>query len=391
MATLGPCGIVVGLQVICLLVTAHLLFLTTLLGPLVASVTIYDDAERRQFLAGDELVSHHVGSADLKPALDGVVLAGHQHDLEFSFALSRTIPGCLGIQVVAHNAVLHLRHIGVVEGGSGVAADAGLEALRGGEVHVLRIGHRRAVHDIVIGEGLVDVLVQHRTPDAVAVTLHGLGLRQDLCCQQHLLGFGGLHAEDDVIVVIFRRDDGLGEESCHHTRRELCLFSCCGLRGLGVLHRLCRCLGVEEQGQGLREEVFGVHPRVTELIVGVFLHAGDAMLVEKFHIVAGIAVEEVIRAHAEPEQTDLAVRVLGVVIDVGQGGGSKRAVAAQVGKLVEMRQSIGECLVTTTRETADGTMVGIVDGAVVTFDIRHQVVVEVEAEHIPAEHGLRCT
>ena len=311
-------------------------------------MTTYHDAEWWQFLASDKLISHHVGTTNLKPTLKGVVLAWNQYNLEFGFAFCRTIPSRLCIQVVTHDTVLHLAHDGIGESSSRITANAGLETLRGCQIHVLRIGHRRTVHDIVIGKRLVDVLIHLDAPDTIAIALHRQGLGQNLCCQQYLLRLGGLHAEDHTVVFILRRDDGLGEESGHHTSGKLCLFSRCGLCGLGVLHRLCRCLGVEEQGQGLAQEILGIHPGVTELVVGVFLHTGDTVLIEELRIVSGITVEEIIRSHTQPEQTNLAVRILGVVVNVRQGGSCKRTVAAQVGKLIQMCQSVGQSLVATT-------------------------------------------
>ena len=84
---------------------------------------------------------------------------------------------------------------------------------------------------------------------------------------------------------------------------------------------------------------------MAELVVGVLLHATDAMLVEELHIVAGVAEEEIVGTHTQPEQADLAVRLLGVVIDMGQGRGGERTVTAQIGELVEIGQTIGQSLV----------------------------------------------
>ena len=56
---------------------------------------------------------------------------------------------------------------------------------------------------------------------------------------------------------------------------------------------------------------------MAELVVGELLDATDALLVEELHVVAGIAIEEVVGAHAEPEQIDLPVGVVGLVVDVG--------------------------------------------------------------------------
>ena len=64
-----------------------------------------------------------------------------------------------------------------------------------------------------------------------------------------------------------------------------------------------------------------------------------------------------------------------------------------------MAQTVEECLVATTRETADGTVVRIVDGTVVALHIGHQVVVQVETEHVATKtclwhttqtHGWLC-
>ena len=55
---------------------------------------------------------------------------------------------------------------------------------------------------------------------------------------------------------------------------------------------------------------------MTELVVGIYLHTADAVLIEEFHIIAGIAVEEVVRTYTEPEQAYLAVRLNGIIIDL---------------------------------------------------------------------------
>ena len=54
-----------------------------------------------------------------------------------------------------------------------------------------------------------------------------------------------------------------------------------------------------------------------------------------------------------------------------------------------MTQTIEESLVTTTRETTDGTMIGIVDGTVVLLYVGHQVIVQIVAEHILSKSCLR--
>ena len=91
------------------------------------------------------------------------------------------------------------------------------------------------------------------------------------------------------------------------------------------------------------------------------------MFIEEFRVVAGIAIEEVVGTHAEPEQTDFAVGIGSLVIDTGDLRRGEGTVTTEISKLVQMTQTVEERLVSTTGETADGTVVGIVDGAVVTL------------------------
>ena len=56
-----------------------------------------------------------------------------------------------------------------------------------------------------------------------------------------------------------------------------------------------------------------------------------------------------------------------------------------------MAQTVEECLITTTRETANSAMVCIVDGTVVALYVWHQVVVQVLAEHITSEARSWCS
>ena len=387
MAALRPSVIVVGLDGIDFLVAGIVLALATS----TLAITACHDAEWRKFLGSDKLISHHVGPTNLKPTFDGIVLTGNQSDTEGRLSLSGVIATHLMVQVVAHHTVLDVGHVHIVECGSRVVANARLETFRWGEVHVLWISHGGSVDEEVIGESLVDMLVDLRTPHAVAVALHGDGLAEDLASQLHLLGIGGLHAEDHTVVLIFGREDGTGEEASHYTSRELWFLACGGEGGLSILHSLLGSLGLEEQREGLAQEILSVHPSVAELVVGIFLHTADAVVVEEGHIIAGVAIEEVIGAHTEPKQTDLAVRILGVVVDPGDVRRGERAVAAQIGELVQMAQAVEERLVATSRETANGAVVSIVDGTVVALYVGHQIVVEVEAEHIAPESRSRCS
>ena len=53
---------------------------------------------------------------------------------------------------------------------------------------------------------------------------------------------------------------------------------------------------------------------MTELVVGKLLHRGDTLLVEELHIVAGVAIEEIVRTDTEPEQMDLLVGSSRIVV-----------------------------------------------------------------------------
>ena len=121
---------------------------------------------------------------------------------------------------------------------------------------------------------------------------------------------------------------------------------------------------------------------MTKLIVGVFLHTANAVLIQKLRIVSGVAIQEVVCTYTQPEELDLAVGILGIVVHPGDICRCKRAVAAQIGKLIEIAQTIRERLISATRETTDRSVVSIVDGAIVLLYIRQQIVDQVEAEHI---------
>ena len=238
MTALRPCGVIICTKCVDLLLA---LFAFT------ASCLASGDAERRKFLCCNELISHHVGTTNLKPALEGIIFSGNQLDHKLRFPSCWTIAGLALIQIIAHDTMLHLSHSGIVERTGGIVADAGFETLRGGEIHILRISYGSTVYQEIIGKCLVDMLVDLNAPDAVAVAFHRQRLGQNLCSQRDLFGLRGLHAEDDAVILVFGRDDGLGEETCHHTRREL-LFLTSGSRcGLCVFHSLFCSFGVEEQ------------------------------------------------------------------------------------------------------------------------------------------------
>ena len=62
---------------------------------------------------------------------------------------------------------------------------------------------------------------------------------------------------------------------------------------------------------------------MTELIVGKLLDTANAFLVEEFHIVAGITVEEVVGTYTQPEQVYLLVGIVCLIIDIGDVCGRK--------------------------------------------------------------------
>ena len=130
---------------------------------------------------------------------------------------------------------------------------------------------------------------------------------------------------------------------------------------------------------------------MSELIVGKLLDTLDALLVEEFHIVAGIAIEEVVSAHTEPEEMDFLIRVSSIIIDILDVCRRERTVAAEIRELVEVCQTVKQSLITTAREAADSTVIRIVDSTVVLLDIRHQIVDKVLTEDIAAKTCLRST
>ena len=194
MSALRPCRIVIGTQGI-------YLFFALLAFAAVGFVCCH--AERLEFLATDKLISHHVGTAYFEPALGGVILARNQLDDKLRFSVSWTVAGTVLVQVITHHTMFYLCHVHVVEGGSRIVADTWLEPFRGSQVHVLRISHRGAIYDEVVGKGFVDMFVHLCRPDTVAVTLHGDGLVENLTSQLHFLGIWRFHTEDDAVVFIF--------------------------------------------------------------------------------------------------------------------------------------------------------------------------------------------
>ena len=115
----------------------------------------------------------------------------------------------------------------------------------------------------------------------------------------------------------------------------------------------------------------------------------DAMLVKEFHIVACRTVEEIICPHAQPEQIYLIVGTVSLFVYIRDIRRSKRTIRAEIREFVEMAQPIGQRLIATTREPAYGTMVSIIDGTIISLDIRHQIFVQIIAEEVALCHRIR--
>ena len=120
MATLGPVGVVVGLEGIHLLLT----FLT-----LAASCFSCGDTEWRQLLGSNELIGHHIGSANLKPTLHGIVLARNQLNDELWLTSCGLVTSLVLVEVIAYHTMLYLCHVSIVERIGRIIADAGFETL----------------------------------------------------------------------------------------------------------------------------------------------------------------------------------------------------------------------------------------------------------------------
>jgi len=127
---------------------------------------------------------------------------------------------------------------------------------------------------------------------------------------------------------------------------------------------------------------------VSELVRGELLDCSYAFFIQKLHVVSSRAIQEIVSAYSQPEEMEFGVGVRRVVIHLGDVRGSERTVGTQIGELVEMTQSVGQSLVAPSGESSDGSVVTVVDGAIVALDVRHQVIDEVVAEHIVAEAHL---
>ena len=95
------------------------------------------------------------------------------------------------------------------------------------------------------------------------------------------------------------------------------------------------------------EEIFRIHPCVSELVRGELLHGADSFLVEEFHVVTRIAEEKIVCSYTEPEQMQFAVGVGCIIIDIRYVCRRERTVTTQIRELVKVRQTVEQSLVST--------------------------------------------
>ena len=128
MATLRPVGIVVGLDCVHFLITT-LVFSVFLTFVLCALRTPGSDAEWWQLLGCDKLISHHIGSAYLKPTLHRVILTGNQLYDKCRFTFCWLITCLVVVEVITDDTMFDLSHICIMERIGRIVADARFEAL----------------------------------------------------------------------------------------------------------------------------------------------------------------------------------------------------------------------------------------------------------------------
>ena len=130
---------------------------------------------------------------------------------------------------------------------------------------------------------------------------------------------------------------------------------------------------------------------MSKLIVGKLLYTTNSFFIKKFHIVTSISIQEIIGTNPKPEQTDLLVCVVCIIVYTSNICRCERAVTAQIREFIKITQAIEQSLITTTRETSNGTMVLVIDSTIVLLDKRHQIIYQVFAKNIAAKSGLWST
>ena len=230
----------------------------------------------------------------------------------------------------------------------GIISHAKLKALVRREIHVAGVGYRGIVDNEAISEGLKQEVADGNAPYTGSIFLHRHRCRQNITVEFHTVSLGRLQTEGNTLIGILRRDNRTGEQTGHRSTRKLLLLTCLGRCGLSVLHGLFRSLLIEQQTQGLVEEIFSIHPSMAKLIICELLHRSDTFLVKELHIVAGVTIEKIISAYTKPEQMNLLVGSGCIVIHIGKSGRGKRTVAAEIRELIQIGQTDGECLIATT-------------------------------------------
>ena len=111
--------------------------------------------------------------------------------------------------------------------------------------HIAGVANGCAVNHEAVFERIKEIIIEGYTPYTVRVALHVQIVGQHLAVQYHLLGLRSLETECDTLRGIFWRDDGAGEQACHHISSELLFLSCLGRSRLSGFHRSLGCLLVE--------------------------------------------------------------------------------------------------------------------------------------------------
>ena len=115
----------------------------------------------------------------------------------------------------------------------------------------------------------------------------------------------------------------------------------------------------------------------------------NPFIIEELHIITGISIEEIISTHTEPKQMNFLVGLFCLVINFWDGSRGKRTIRAKIRELIKVAESVEQCLVSSARESTNSTMITIIFRSIISLNVRHQIVNEVFAEHIPTELCLR--
>ena len=177
-----------------------------------------------------------------------------------------------------------------------------LEILVGEDEHIVGVVHLCTINDEAIGIDIGLLWSYSNTPDTIGIFLHRLVTTEHLTFQFHLLSLGSLETESDgTILVVFGRNNRFGEHAGHYARGELLILT--GGRSIHLLvaHRttLSHLVGIilEEQAQRTVEEITGIHPGMTVLVVRKHLDILNLMLIKIVHETFGVTIEEIVGTH----------------------------------------------------------------------------------------------